>query len=119
MVFRARQPVSRRPSDAWIGAAVLLACFSLAAYTSHILNAVMIAVQLSLIGAWGIVVLHLWLKPQHGLQRLACALLTFPVLAHYGILCAVAVFMTMWRTHVGHDFHVPARKDPVPPGAAP
>ena len=104
--------MTRRPSDAWIGAAVLFACFSLAAYSSHILNAVLMVVHLTLIGAWGFVVLHLWLKPQHGLQRLACAMLTLPVLMFYGVVCAVAVFMTMWNTHVGHDFHVPAHKNP-------
>jgi hypothetical protein len=113
MVFRARQQVTRRPSDAWIGAAVLLALFSLVCYTSHIQIAALLFGYLGVIGIVGHVLSYLWLRPEHGLQRLACALLTFPVLMFYGIACAVAVFMTMWNTHVGHDFRLPTPK----PGA--
>lgn len=68
--------------------------------------------HLTLIGIGGLVVLNLWLRPQHALQRLACALLTLPVLLHYGVVCALAVFSTMWITHAGHDFTVPG--EPLP-----
>lgn len=109
--------MSRRPSDAWIGAAILLVCLSLLSTVFNVLITALMLLHLTLIGIGGLVVLHLWLKPEHGLQRLACALLTLPVLMHYGVVCTVAVFLTMWYTHVGHDFRLPAPKEPLPSGA--
>lgn len=107
--------MSRRASDAWLGATVLLACFALLCYLTEPLIATRMLAALALLGLAGHVVLHLWLQPQHGLQRLACALLTLPVLGCYGIVCAIAVFQTMWRTHAGHDFPLPGKG--LPPGA--
>ncbi|MEJ7806132.1 MAG: hypothetical protein WKG03_09470 [Telluria sp.] len=109
--------MKRRPSDVWLGAAVVLAFLSLLGYVLPILTAVWVVAHLALIGVVGLGLVHLWLKPQHGLQRLACALLTLPVLTNYGVLCAVAVFMTMWNTHVGHDFRMPAPRKILPSGA--
>jgi hypothetical protein len=115
MVFRARQPVSRRPSDAWIGIAVLLVLFTFVCTTSHILVAVLLFVYLGMFCIAGLFLLDLWLRPERGVQRLACILLTLPVLAFCGIVAGISVFATMWYTHVGHARRLAV---PKPPGAA-
>jgi hypothetical protein len=102
MVLRARQPVSRRPSDALTGAAVLLSAFVLVSCATHLLIAASLVIVLAVLIACGLLVLRLWLHPDRAMQCLACMLLTLPVLASFSVVPAIAVFLTMWITHVGH-----------------